>query len=115
MNSDRESKVFILMAISVVALSLGTLMWQKCSAPQDRKERANQVIARIKDIGMPNFPIVQGVPIFYNGVVTVVGSPRDPDFEIITMDQPLLRRNVKVLCWREVKVDGLTRFNALID
>ena len=46
---------------------------------------------------MPNFPIIQGVPIFYNGVVTVVGSSYDPDFEIVTMDQPMLRRNVKVL------------------
>ena len=75
-------------------------------AGQDRTARANQIIARIKDIGIPNFPIVQGVPIFYNGVVTVLGSPNDPAFEIVTMDQPLLRRTVRVLCWRERIEDG---------
>ena len=50
---------------------------------------------------MPNFALIQNTPIFYNGLVTVVGSAIDPEFEIVTMDQPLLKRNVKVLCWKE--------------
>ena len=64
---------------------------------------------------MPNFPITQGVPIFYNGIVTVVGSAIDPDFEIVTMDQPLLRRNVKVLCWRESTSDCFLKDGELVN
>lgn len=50
---------------------------------------------------MPNFPIAQNEPIFYNGVVSVVGSACDEDFDIVTMDQPFLKREIYVLCYKE--------------
>lgn len=80
---------------------IAATIWGKYLSEQDRATRSKELLGRIKDIGMPNFPITQDIPIFYNGVATVVGSAMDPEFDIVTMDQPLLFRHVKVLCWKE--------------
>jgi len=44
----------------------------------------------------------------------VVGSPIDPDFEIVTMDQPSLRRTVKVRCWKESQSDCFLKDGELV-
>ena len=110
---DRESFVFICLVVLAMLIGLCTILGKYLSE-QDRVTRSRQIIARIKDIGMPNFPITQGVPIFYNGVVSVVGSPADPDFEIVTMDQPILKRTVKVLCWKEIQSDCFHKDGELV-
>ena len=104
--SDRETYVFICLGLSVVFIVLCVvLVWYLST--QDKLSRTQEIIVRLKDLGVPNFPFTQGEPIFYNGIVSVIGSPCDPDFDIVTMDQPMLRRTVKVLCWRETIQDCL--------
>ena len=97
---DREHMVFWAIGVFVVLLILCSIVG-KLISENDRVARSQELDSRIKDLGMPNFPFVQDTPIFYNGIVSVLGSATDPDFEIFTMDQPLLKRDIKVLCWVE--------------
>lgn len=82
---DREHIVFWAIGIFVLLLVLCTILG-KCLSEQDRVSKSRELAVRIKDLGMPNFPIVQNEPIFYNGIVSVVGSAMDDEFEIVTMD-----------------------------
>ena len=82
---DRESAIFYILAFVTIMITVGAAVG-KCYSEIDQKARARQLCARVKDLGFPNFPISQDVPIFYNGIAQVSGSPIDPEFEIVTMD-----------------------------
>ena len=97
---DREHVVFSAIGVFVLFLILCSIAG-KLLSENDRVARSHELDSRIKDLGMPNFPFLLDTPIFYNGIVSVLGSATDPDFEIFTMDQPLLKRDIKVLCWVE--------------
>ena len=77
--------MFIFIAFLSVVLIICTV-YGKLLSEADRKQRALHLNTRIKDIGMPNFPISQGIPIFYNGIVNIIGAPTDPEFNVVTMD-----------------------------
>ena len=103
---DHRSYTFMIIAsFALTILVVG--IYGKYNSIRGLEVNQNSLLLKIKDVGMPNYPIYDET-IFYNGVVTVAGSPIDNIFGIATTNQPVLVRSVKVLCWKEKTYNSMS-------